>query len=472
MALRLRQLRSLSRAPTLRIVIAAVSFAGLTVGALGIVVERHAVADRATAEARRARTHSLAAAHLDSLFWQEREAMSVHLNTQSQTLSDDVWVKMRRFEDAADAVAADAPDEASLLTQAVAANRRLVGLVTSHAVILGTRDIHRTLGQLYDAEPAVLRPLDQILKVNTRQSLGEERLAREAARGLLWIEIACALLASAAGACFALVAIRLIRRIDAQNAELLEADRVKDEFIGTVSHELRTPITSIQGYVDLLLDDEGDPVTGEQHKFLTIVHRNAGRLLRLVNDLLFVAQSEAGKLDIRLERIDLVEIAREAAEAARATAERNGLLLSFDTALPRAPVDADAARIAQALDNLLSNAVKFTSPGGAVGIAVSEADGEVLITVSDTGMGMTQAELARLFERFFRTNAARDKSIQGTGLGLTITKAIVVAHGGAITVRSEPEVGTSFVIALPLRHSLAEQRPRRRETLALGNAAA
>ena len=257
----------------------------------------------------------------------------------------------------------------------------------------------------------------------------------------------------------------VIRRIDAQNAELLEADRVKDEFIGTISHELRTPITSIQGYTDLLLEQQSEP--DEQRQFLTIVHRNAARLLRLVNDLLFVAQAEAGELEMRMERTDLVEIAAQAVEATRATAEKREVGLTFTSAFEQASVEADPARLGQAIDNLLSNAIKFTPAGGEVGIAVSEQAGQVLITVTDTGMGMTQPELARLFERFFRTKAAQEKSIQGTGLGLTITKAIVKAHGGAITVRSESTVGTSFVIALPLLDSHAQEEPRGRETLAL-----
>ena len=474
MVLRLRQLRSFLRVPTLRIAIAAAVFAGMMVGALVIIVDRHAAADRAISAAHRERAQAFASAHLDSLFWQEREAMSLQLNTRSR--SDEVWVKMGLFEEAAAAIETEGP-EAAQLAQAVAANRQLVILVTGSAGIRAKRNIHRTLVQLEAADPAVLRPLGQILDRNTQQSLRQERLASGAARSLFLLEIVCALLASVAGVLFALVAIRLIRRIDGQNAELdaqnaklLDADRVKDEFIGTVSHELRTPITSIQGYLDLVLDDESEPITDDQRQFLGIVHRNAGRLLRLVNDLLFVAQVEAKELDIRLERIDLVEIARQAAEAARPQADKQDLRLTFDTALVRAPAAGDAARLAQAIDNLLSNAVKFTPAGGKVGVTVTEEAGHALITVTDTGMGMTEEELARLFERFFRTEAAQVKSIQGTGLGLTITRAIITAHGGAITVRSQPQAGTSFAIKLPLQPPPAEDERRRRETLALGNA--
>ena len=459
----------------LRILTAAVALAVILVGALAIVVDRSAASNRAVAAAQRAQAQHAAAKNVISIFWEEREALGEYLNVHSQALSDKVWVTKQRFEDATVVVrkGTETPEDVALVAEAVAANRRLLAIVEGAYSYLGKRPVQQTLNKLHRADPGVLRPLQRIMNRDTGQFLQEARIAQNTSRDALWVQIACALLALAGTAWFALIAIRLIRRVDVQNGRLVEAERSRAEFTDTVSHELRTPITSIQGYVDLLLDEEGEPLTEEERRqYLTVVQRNTGRLLRLVNDLLLVAQADANKLDLRLERIDLVEIARQAAEAARATADKQGLRLSFDIALAHAPVDADAVRIAQAIDNLVSNAVKFTPAGGKVGIAVSEEAGEVLITVSDTGMGMTQADLARLFERFFRTSAAQAESIQGTGLGLTITKAIVEAHGGAITVRSEPEVGTSFVITLPLRQSLAEEHPSRRETLAVGKAAA
>jgi signal transduction histidine kinase len=243
---------------------------------------------------------------------------------------------------------------------------------------------------------------------------------------------------------------------------------LKDEFFSTITHELRTPLTSVLGYADLLLDDEADSITDEQGKFRAVIHRNAERLLRLVDDLLFVARADAGRLDMCLEQTELVALAREAIEARRPSAETLALDLRFTNAVDCAWVAADPGRLGQAIDNLLSNAVKFTPSGGKVELALTETEGQALLTVSDTGMGMTEAEISRTFERFFRTNAAQANGIQGTGLGLTITKAIVEAHDGTITVRSTPNVGTSFVIELPLLDPLAT--PRLREPLALAEA--
>jgi signal transduction histidine kinase len=250
---------------------------------------------------------------------------------------------------------------------------------------------------------------------------------------------------------------RRARRVDRRRVEELKmADRMKDDFISTVSHELRTPITSVQGYVEELLDVDGDPLTGQQRDFLTIVHRNAGRLLRLINDLLLSAEVIAGKLSLQTQRVDLVQLARNAVEEARTKAAKKTLQLTFSTSQRNAWVEVDSGRIGQAIDNLLSNALKFTPAGGQVSVVVATEKERAMITVTDTGMGMSPAEVSKLFTPFYRTDGAQVKSIQGTGLGLTITQAIVTAHGGSINVRSEPEAGTSFVIILPLSDPRAE----------------
>jgi len=241
-----------------------------------------------------------------------------------------------------------------------------------------------------------------------------------------------------------------VRRIDDQNAELLSADLAKDEFIATVSHELRTPLTSMNGYVELLLEEGADPLTEEQRSFLTTVQRGSVRLQRLMNDLLLTAQVRSGHLDIHKTSTDVIEIARQAVQGAQAHAGHKALQLRL--AAPSHPIviDADAVRMAQAIDNLISNAIKFTPEDGRVDVTLAQNGSHMTLTVADTGMGMTAADIDRLFERFFRTDSAQTQQIQGSGLGLPIVKAIVEAHDGTITVTSEPNVGTSFVISLPL----------------------
>jgi signal transduction histidine kinase len=241
-----------------------------------------------------------------------------------------------------------------------------------------------------------------------------------------------------------------VRRIEKKNVELEQADAAKDKFIGTLSHELRTPLTSMNGFVELLLDESSDPLTEEQRSFLATVQRGSARLEGLVNDLLLTAQLRAGRLEMRKTTTDLVEIARQAVESAQAHASHKTLQLRLTAPPDPIEIDADATRLAQALDNLISNAIKFTPENGKVDVALSQNNERVTLTVSDTGMGMTPTEIEHLFEAFFRTDSAQQ--IQGTGLGLPIVKGIIEAHGGTTSISSEPNVGTSFAVSLPLAH--------------------
>jgi signal transduction histidine kinase/HAMP domain-containing protein len=234
-----------------------------------------------------------------------------------------------------------------------------------------------------------------------------------------------------------------------------EADRLKEEFFALVSHELRTPLTSILGYVDLVLEeDQDEPLDPHVRRSLEVVDRNAERLLRLVGDLLFAAQFEAGTLALEAGTIGLDALAAESVQAARPRAEAKGVELVLDSAAPplqRCVGDRDRDRMAQTFDNLIANAVKFTPTGGRGTVRVREEGECALIEVEDTGIGIPAGEQGRLFERFFRASTATDGAIPGVGLGLTIVKAIVEGHGGRIAVSSEEGAGTRFRILFPLR---------------------
>lgn len=236
------------------------------------------------------------------------------------------------------------------------------------------------------------------------------------------------------------------RQLRVQNEQLLEADRLKHEFVALISHDLRTPLTSIMGYLELILDD--DNLTEEQRGFLSVADRNADRLLRLVNDLLFVARFEAGQLDLHPTELDLAAVVRQSVEEAEPRATAGGIELTCDAGAVSA-VQADKGRMFQLVDNLVSNAIKFTPAGGDVRVSVTPVNGVVRLEVADTGIGIESQEQQRLFERFFRASTASEHQIPGTGLGLYITRAIVEAHGGSIVVRSDLGEGTSFSVELP-----------------------
>lgn len=234
-----------------------------------------------------------------------------------------------------------------------------------------------------------------------------------------------------------------------QNERLRELDRLKDEFVAVVSHELRTPVQSIYGYVELLLAGDPGPLTDTQDRFLRIVRRNGDRLRGVVEETLLLAEAEAGNLALSRAPVDVSLIVSDAFDSLGPGAVSKSLLMERELE-PDLIIDGDAARLGQVVDNLLSNAVKYTPENGAVTVRTERADGEAVIEVSDTGLGIPEDELPNLFGRFYRTTAAQESAIPGTGLGLAITRALVTSHGGVIEVDSEVGVGSTFRVRLPL----------------------
>jgi signal transduction histidine kinase len=242
--------------------------------------------------------------------------------------------------------------------------------------------------------------------------------------------------------------VGILHALERVRVRLVEADRVKDEFVALISHDLRTPLTSVMGYIELALDEDFEPpLDPERRSYLEVVSRSSQRLLRLVDDLLFVARLQAGRLDLTPTVLDLRELAEQASFEAQRRAEAKGVELVFVADGP-VQISADKGRMFQLLDNLVSNAIKFTPQGGRVEVAVS-ANGDAVLEVRDTGVGFTDEEAARVFDRFFRTDAAVEGQVQGTGLGLFIAQAITEAHGGRITASPREGGGAVFRIVLP-----------------------
>ncbi|PRZ44435.1 parallel beta-helix repeat protein [Antricoccus suffuscus] len=231
--------------------------------------------------------------------------------------------------------------------------------------------------------------------------------------------------------------------------DMSELARNREAFVSAVSHELRTPITSIVGYLDLVRDNP-EPRSDETNSYLEVINRNAEQVLRIIEDLLTSAQVINGSIQLKKVPTDISALARATVESARVRADARHIALQAETVdLPKSAVD--PARIAQVLDNLVSNAIKYTPEGGKVTVRTfaDAAAGTANVEVQDTGVGLSQADLAKLFTPYFRTKAAINSTLPGVGLGLTISRRIVEAHGGVLSVESTPGIGTTFTIGLP-----------------------
>lgn len=233
--------------------------------------------------------------------------------------------------------------------------------------------------------------------------------------------------------------------------ELAELDRAKTTFFSNISHEFRTPLTLIMGPVEELLGgrDQLDP---EARAELEVVRRNGLRLAKLVNTLLDFSRIEAGRMQARYEPTDLGAVTAELASVFRSAIERAGLVFDVDCPPVPEPVYLDRAMWERVVFNLLSNALKFTFEGS-VRVTAGTEDGHAVVTVADTGTGVPQEELPRLFERFHRIENARARSHEGSGIGLALVKELVALHGGTITARSREGAGTAFTIRLPFGRS-------------------
>ncbi|MCU1436226.1 MAG: histidine kinase [Pseudarthrobacter sp.] len=225
--------------------------------------------------------------------------------------------------------------------------------------------------------------------------------------------------------------------------DLVNALAAKDDFVSSVSHEFRTPLTSILGYVEILLEDEP---RDDQLEPLNIIRRNSERLLTLVSDLL---ATRNGQLIVTPHAVDVAELVRASVSAAMPKADAGRVVLKAD-APGRLDAHVDGPRISQVLDNLVSNAIKYSPDGGTVVVSLTQEDGHMTCRVSDTGMGMSEEDLAEVFSKFFRTSSVRRTAIPGVGLGLSISKAIVEAHGGTIQVQSKKGQGTTFTFRMPV----------------------
>jgi signal transduction histidine kinase len=253
-------------------------------------------------------------------------------------------------------------------------------------------------------------------------------------------------------------AAALAHIVDDQTRELREANRIKDEFLATLSHELRTPLTAMLGWARLLLRSELDEKTRTQA--LEAIERNAAHQARLVDDLLDVSRIMTGKLRLSPRTVQLGRVVAGVLDTLAQSTRGRDLVFERDLDMTDAGVHGDADRLHQVVSNLLSNAVKFTPDGGKISTRVKRDGDQVVVTVSDTGVGVLPDFLPKVFERFRQADASLARSRGGLGVGLAIVKHIVELHGGAVAVASDgKDHGTTFTVRLPAIEAVRAASP-------------
>ncbi|WP_451973951.1 sensor histidine kinase [Azospirillum endophyticum] len=247
------------------------------------------------------------------------------------------------------------------------------------------------------------------------------------------------------------VLIEQRRRLESEKEHAEAANRAKGDFLANMSHELRTPLNAIIGFAEALTSGIFGPTPPKHAEYLTAIHQSGRHLLDLVNELLDMAKVEAGRLELFPSSVALADLLGDCLGLVEALALRKGVTLTGGAIAPDLRVMADGVRLRQAVLNVLSNAIKFTPPGGGVRVEAAAGSGGrgAVITIADTGVGMTADEMLIAMEPFRQVHNYLTKAEAGTGLGLPLARRFVEAHGGTLTLESTPDVGTTVTISLP-----------------------
>src|SRR5688500_5327694 len=240
---------------------------------------------------------------------------------------------------------------------------------------------------------------------------------------------------------------RMAADLAARQAQLVEADRARRQLFADVSHELMTPLTAIRGYAETLGLPQFLPASKEGQRAVKVIHEEGERIERLVKDLLDLARFGAGGISLALENVDVDEIFERVSERHAQAAQEKSVVIEIEPHEDDIRLVGDPHRLEQALQNLASNALRHTPPGGRVRLGASRERGQIKLTVADTGVGIPEQHLPHVFDRFYKADQSRSQA--GSGLGLSIVKAIVERHGGTVSARSRPGAGAVFEIVLP-----------------------
>jgi signal transduction histidine kinase/CheY-like chemotaxis protein len=321
----------------------------------------------------------------------------------------------------------------------------------------------------------ITRPVDELTRAAARIAQGEfvtplkvrDRFAARELRALAHTFNQMALQLSGAYQTLEEKVSQRTSELQAANQELARANKLKSEFLANVSHELRTPLSAIIGFSQILLDGIDGPINEEQQQDVSQVNKSGQSLLVLINQILDLSKIEAGKMELSLERVDLPTLITSVLDSISPLAQAKGLQITTRFAPGLPALEADAGRLKQIVINLLSNAVKFTERGH-IEILAQPSGRMVRIAVKDTGIGISAESQKVIFEEFVQGDGSSTRRHGGTGLGLSIVRKLVEMHGGAITVLSEPGLGSTFTFTVPAWASgqaalgPAQRRPLRR----------
>jgi two-component system phosphate regulon sensor histidine kinase PhoR len=230
-------------------------------------------------------------------------------------------------------------------------------------------------------------------------------------------------------------------------SDLRRVDRVRRDFVANVSHELRTPLTAVRGYVEALMEEPIEPA--QRMKFLEVIDRHTGRMERLVRDLLRLARLDAQQETVDLHSLDTGTLFRSVTSDLAERIERQRIHVDVDIKPGADTIQADPTKIHDALRNLVENAVNYSSEGGRIELGARMEGNRLVLTVGDEGPGLPDADLGRVFERFYRVDTSRTRDPGGTGLGLSIVRHLVELHGGRVKAANRPQAGAIFTISLP-----------------------
>lgn len=243
----------------------------------------------------------------------------------------------------------------------------------------------------------------------------------------------------------------LERRVQERTAELEKAykklselDKLKSNFVSNISHELRTPMTHVKGYIDLLLADDFGKLSHDQHEAIEVLRRASERLGRLIDDLILFSTAETSTIPLNKEMIDLQELASSVIEHNQPSASQKKIRLWLDS--PEGPIKvfADPERVSWVINQLIDNALKYTQPEGEVFLRITKGQSGILVSVMDTGIGIDPSQFEEIFEPFHQLDGSSTRKQGGTGLGLTLAKKIMEAHGSRLLVSSIPGKGSKF----------------------------